>query len=137
MDAINLPTTPNFKTTYICSDHFDNKSFNYFDEFGRSRKRLRAEAVPEINLNPYYLSTENVAKEPVTERVVLVSNINKLENNILKEKNLELNKDDKETEICGEKMPANSLDKGSLNDQVGSYEPNNSIVSNDSNIKKR
>lgn len=130
MDAINLPTTPNFKTTYICSNHFDNKSFHYSDEY-RSRKRLRAEAVPEINLNPYYLSTENVAKEPVTERVVLVSNINKLENNILKEKNLELNRDVKETEICGEKMPANSFDESSLNEQVDSYEPNNSIVSND------
>ncbi|XP_050598566.1 uncharacterized protein LOC126926322 isoform X2 [Bombus affinis] len=46
MDAINLLTTPNFKTSYICSDHFDDKSFHDSDEL-RSRKRLRPDAVPQ------------------------------------------------------------------------------------------
>lgn len=46
MDAINLLATPNFKTTYICSDHFDDKSFHDSDEL-RSRKRLRPDAVPQ------------------------------------------------------------------------------------------
>ncbi|XP_033312273.1 uncharacterized protein LOC117211981 isoform X1 [Bombus bifarius] len=46
MDAINLLTAPNFKTTFICSDHFDDKSFHDSDEL-RSRKRLRPDAVPQ------------------------------------------------------------------------------------------
>ncbi|KYN12125.1 hypothetical protein ALC57_15718 [Trachymyrmex cornetzi] len=146
MDAINLSTSPNFKTTYICSDHFDEKLFYYSDEL-RSRKRLRPEAVPaNINVNQSYLSTENITKEPVTERNrsftrsrVLVSSVNRLENNILQEKNLETNnKDcDKEIKICREKMPVNSLDEGSLNEQDCSYELNNSSVSNDTNSRKR
>ncbi|KYN04684.1 hypothetical protein ALC62_04441 [Cyphomyrmex costatus] len=138
MDAINLSTPPNFKTTYICSDHFDDKLFYYSDEL-RSRKRLRPEAVPaNINVNQSYLSTENITKELVTERV-LVSSVNRLENNILQEKNLETNnKDcDKEIKICREKMPVNSLDEGSLNEQDCSYELNNSSVSNDTNSRKR
>jgi len=63
MDTINLSTIPNFKTTYICSDHFDD---NYFDQMDkRIRKRLPSEAVPykNINLNQSYLNlaTENVS----------------------------------------------------------------------------
>ncbi|XP_060830919.1 uncharacterized protein LOC132915205 isoform X2 [Bombus pascuorum] len=46
MDAMNLLATPNFKTAYICSDHFDDKSFHDTDEL-RSRKRLRPDAVPQ------------------------------------------------------------------------------------------
>ncbi|EZA55657.1 hypothetical protein X777_04299 [Ooceraea biroi] len=149
MDAINLSTTPNFKTTYICSDHFDEKSFNYSDKL-RRRKQLRAKAVPENkNLNSSYSSRENVATESVTERV-LVSSINKPENNTLKEKNWEQNTDcDKETEICGKQIPVSSLDKDSLNkqdcsldkdslnEQDYSYEPTNSNIRNDSSSKKR
>lgn len=46
MDAINLLAIPNFKNAYICSDHFDDKSFHDSDEL-RSRKRLRSEAIPQ------------------------------------------------------------------------------------------
>lgn len=137
MDAINLSSTPNFKTTYIYSDHFHEKLFYYSDEL-RRKKRLWPEAVPEnINLKQSYLSlTDNVAT--VESEKVLVSSINKPENNILKEKNLEKNKNcDKETEICEEMIPMTSLDKGTLNEQNCSYELNNSSISNDSNSKKR
>jgi len=88
MDAIKLLTIPNFKTTYVCSDHFDD---NYFDEMDkRIRKRLSSEAVPNknINLNQSYLNlaTENVATEPGNRESISLqcNNINKSENNILK-----------------------------------------------------
>lgn len=139
MDAINLSTTPNFKNTYICSNHFDVKSYYDWDEF-RRRKRLRPDAVPKnINSKISYFSTENVTPNQVTESV-LGSSINTPENNILKEKNLEQNKNcDKETdcEIGGEKIPVNSLDTGSLNEEDCSSEPNNSRISNDSSSTKR
>jgi len=66
------------------------------------------------------------------------NNINKSENNVLKEKNFKSNKDcHKETEICGKKMHVSFLDEGSLNEQDCSGEANNNSVSNDSNSKKR
>ncbi|GAB1864054.1 THAP domain-containing protein 9 [Camponotus japonicus] len=78
IEALNLSTTPNFKTAYICSDHFDAKSFQYSDAT-RSRRRLCSESVPEkTNFNHFYLlrnvgnepELENVANEPELDRHV-------------------------------------------------------------------
>jgi len=137
-----LSTIPNFKTTYVCSDHFDD---NYFDQMDkRRRKQLSSEAVPNknINLNQSYLNlaTKNVATESGNRESISLqcNNINKFKNNILKEKNFKSNKDcHKETEICGEKMYVSSLDEGSLNEQNCSGETNNNSVSNYLNSKKR
>lgn len=67
VDVINVPKTPNFKTAYVCSDHFDKESFCFLDELLRKRKRLRPEAVPyKKNVNSSVRSAENVTKKSAT-----------------------------------------------------------------------
>lgn len=62
LDAINVSKTPNFKTAYICSDHFDAESFFYYDEL-RQKMRLYKEAVPkQKNSNSLNLPRENEVK---------------------------------------------------------------------------
>ena len=69
LDAINVSKTPNFKTAYICSDHFDAESFFHSDEL-RQRKRLCKDAVPkQKNQNLLNLSRENEAKETAIIRI--------------------------------------------------------------------
>lgn len=58
IEALNLTTIVNFKTTYICSDHFEEKCFYDKDEF-RTRNRLLTSAVPEIIIEHASTSSTN------------------------------------------------------------------------------
>lgn len=44
MDSLNLSASTNFKTSYVCSDHFDEESFSNLCD---ARKRLRSDAIPK------------------------------------------------------------------------------------------
>lgn len=58
IDALNLSKTPNFKTNYVCSDHFEKDSIHFCDN-ERSRKRLNPSAVPKINVDEIFSSITN------------------------------------------------------------------------------
>ncbi|XP_046740903.1 uncharacterized protein LOC124408197 [Diprion similis] len=104
LDAINVLKTPNFKTAYICSDHFKAESFSYSNEL-RQRKRLCKEAVPQQkNINWLNLPRENETKETATIDINY-SNISDTTENISSEANTN------ENEMCKNEVTlTNSLE---------------------------
>jgi len=52
LEALQLSTVPNFNTSYICSDHFEETCF-YDCETLKKIPKLRPEAVPSITCNSF------------------------------------------------------------------------------------
>ncbi|XP_017889978.1 uncharacterized protein LOC108630913 [Ceratina calcarata] len=114
LDAINLNKVPNFKTAYVCSEHFDDESFPGCHE-QTIRRRLSLIAIPNRNL--FNLSSENVIKESVVGNINCVESGKSNESNIIESEEsdesnviyvIESEKSDESNIIEGEHLQENA-----------------------------